>query len=86
MAAQRGILRPVLPKVANLRCSLYADDAAIFADLTHLELDHLYKILKPNPKTNLLNVNDVYTYIVQLIYTSNHSKKNTKSHTSKKVY
>ena len=31
--------------------------------------------MKPNPKTNLLNMNDVYTYIVQLIYTSNHHKK-----------
>jgi hypothetical protein len=31
--------------------------------------------MKPNPKINLLNVNDVYTYIVQLIYTSNHHKK-----------
>ena len=31
--------------------------------------------MKPNPKTNLLNVNDVYTYIVQLIYTSNQQKK-----------
>lgn len=29
-AAQRGILNLVLPKAANLRCSLYADDAAIF--------------------------------------------------------
>jgi hypothetical protein len=31
--------------------------------------------MKPNPKTNLSNVNDVYTYIVQLIYTSSHHKK-----------
>lgn len=45
MAAQRGILKPMLPKAANLRYSLYVDDTAIFADLTHLELDHLYKIL-----------------------------------------
>ena len=31
--------------------------------------------MKPNPKTNLLTVNDVYKYIVELIYTSNHQKK-----------
>ena len=44
-AAQRGILKPVLPKAANLRCSLYADDAAIFAYPANTELDHLLKIL-----------------------------------------
>ena len=31
--------------------------------------------MKPNPKTNLLNVNDVYKYIVQLMYSSTHQKK-----------
>jgi len=35
----------VLPKAANLRCSLYADDAAIFAYPANTELDHLLKIL-----------------------------------------
>jgi hypothetical protein len=30
-AAQKGVLKPILPKAANLRCSLYADDAAFFA-------------------------------------------------------
>ena len=30
VAAQKGILKQILPKPANLRCSLYADDAAIF--------------------------------------------------------
>lgn len=44
-AAQRGILKLVLPKAANLHCSLYTNDAAIFADPSSLELDHLYKIL-----------------------------------------
>jgi hypothetical protein len=44
-AAKRGILKPVLPKAANLHCSLYADDAAIFADPSNQELDHLGKIL-----------------------------------------
>jgi len=42
---QRGILNPVLPKAANLRCSLYADDTSIFADPSSRELEHLYKIL-----------------------------------------
>jgi hypothetical protein len=31
--------------------------------------------MKPNPKTNLSNVNDIYKYIVKLIYTSNQQKK-----------
>jgi hypothetical protein len=38
MAAQKGVLKPVLPKTAQLRCSLYADDAAIFANPSALEL------------------------------------------------
>lgn len=45
IAAQKGILRPVLPKAANLRCSLYADDVAIFADPSSQEIEHLRKIL-----------------------------------------
>ena len=45
-AAQQGILQPVLPNAANLRCSLYADDAAILAEPSNLELDHLHKILQ----------------------------------------
>ena len=43
-AAQRGILKPILPKAANLRCSLYADDA-IFAYPANTELDNLLRIL-----------------------------------------
>ena len=35
----------MLPKAANLRCSLYADDAAIFADPSAMELDRLQKLL-----------------------------------------
>jgi len=45
VAANRGILIPILPKVANLRCSLYADNVAIFADPSSLELEHLHRIL-----------------------------------------
>jgi len=35
----------VLPKAVTLWCSLYADDAAIFASPNNLENDHLHKIL-----------------------------------------
>lgn len=34
-----------MPRAANLRCSLYADDAAIFAEPSASELDHLHRIL-----------------------------------------
>jgi hypothetical protein len=44
-AAKREILKPVLPKAANLRCSLYVDDAAIFAYPKNTELDNLLRIL-----------------------------------------
>ena len=33
VAVNRGILNSVLPRATNLRCSLYVDDAAIFAPL-----------------------------------------------------
>jgi len=45
VAANRGILNLVLPRAANLRCSLYADDEAIFASPSNLEIDHLHRIL-----------------------------------------
>jgi hypothetical protein len=45
VAANKGILNPVLPRAARLRCSLYADDAAIFAAPNSLEIDHLQRIL-----------------------------------------
>lgn len=44
LAAQKGVLKPILPKSAQLRCSLYADDAAIFS-LSSSELQRLYGIL-----------------------------------------
>jgi hypothetical protein len=44
-AAQQGILQLVLPRAANLRCSFYADNAAIFAEPNTTELDHLHRIL-----------------------------------------
>jgi hypothetical protein len=45
MAAHKRVLKPILPKTAQLRCSLYADDVTIFADPSTMELEHLYKIL-----------------------------------------
>jgi hypothetical protein len=44
-AARQGLLQPVLPTKANLRCSLYADDAALFAHPSPVEMDRLQKIL-----------------------------------------
>jgi hypothetical protein len=45
VAANGGILNPVLSMAAKLRCSLYADDAAIFASPSNLEIEHLHRIL-----------------------------------------
>ena len=46
VAVDKGILSPVLPKAATtLRCSLYADDAAVFAAPTSLDIEHLHRIL-----------------------------------------
>jgi hypothetical protein len=39
------LFHPVLPKAANLRCSFYADDAALFANPSPMELSNLQKIL-----------------------------------------
>jgi retron-type reverse transcriptase len=45
LAAHRGLLHPILPRAASLRCSLYADDAAIFANPDRNELHRLSQIL-----------------------------------------
>jgi hypothetical protein len=45
VAANRGILSLVLPKAANLHCSLYADDATIFAAPSNTKIEHLHRIL-----------------------------------------
>jgi hypothetical protein len=50
--ANRGILKPVLPKTAHLRCSLHADDAGIFARPKSIELQALPNIYL----TSLANV------------------------------
>jgi len=45
VATERDLLKTVLSKTAKLRCSLYADDAAIFSDPSVTDLDQLLKIL-----------------------------------------
>jgi hypothetical protein len=45
LAAHRGLLHPILPRAALRRCSLYADDATIFANPDRNELHHLSQIL-----------------------------------------
>jgi hypothetical protein len=62
-AAQRGMLKPVLPKAANLRCSLYADDAAIFAYPENTELDNLLRILNFFGECSGLKINILKTEI-----------------------
>jgi hypothetical protein len=47
----------VLPKAAKLRCSLYADDAALFANPTATELSNLQKILQFFGDCSSLKVN-----------------------------
>lgn len=44
-AARRGFLQPVLPSLAKLRCSLYADDDALFTNPSPAELNSLQAIL-----------------------------------------
>jgi len=38
LVAHKGLINQILPKAAKLRCSLYADDAAIFANPDQSEL------------------------------------------------
>jgi hypothetical protein len=63
MVAQKGVLKPVLPKTAHLRCSLYADDAAIFADPSAMELERLYKTLTFFGECSGLKINIAKTKI-----------------------
>jgi len=63
LATNRGILSPVLPRAANLRCSLYADDAAIFASATNQEISYLHRILNFFGECSGLKINIVKTKI-----------------------
>lgn len=56
-AANRGLLHPILPKAAKMRCSLYADDAAIFANPDRDELFKISKILQIFGECSGLRVN-----------------------------
>jgi hypothetical protein len=56
-AATRGLLQPILPRAAKLRCSLYADDAAIFANPDRMELYNINTILKIFGDCSGLHVN-----------------------------
>jgi hypothetical protein len=45
LADTRGLLHPILPRAASLCCSLYADDAALFANPDRTELHHIIQVL-----------------------------------------
>jgi hypothetical protein len=57
LAAAQNILNLVLPKAAKLRCSLYADDAAIFANPDRVELQCISLLLETFGKCSGLRVN-----------------------------
>jgi len=63
MAADKGFLQPVLPKTAKLRCSLYADDAAIFTAPTADDLSRLSRILHTFGECSGLSINMAKTEI-----------------------
>jgi hypothetical protein len=65
-AAQRGMLKPVLPKAAKLRCSLYVDDAAISAYPENTELDNLLRILNFFGECSGLKINISKTEIFSI--------------------
>jgi hypothetical protein len=45
LAAQKGHVHSILPKAAALRCSLYGDDASLFANPSQQELTHITRLL-----------------------------------------
>ena len=57
LAAHKGLINQILPKVAKLRCSLYADDAAIFANPDQSELHSITQLLHVFNKCSSLKVN-----------------------------
>jgi hypothetical protein len=56
-ASSRGLLHQVLPRAAKMRCSLYADDAALFANPDQNELHNINTILSVFGNCSGLNVN-----------------------------
>ena len=57
LAAQRNIIHQVLPKAAKLRCSLYADDAALFANPDREEWSRIGQLLQVLTRCSGLKVN-----------------------------
>jgi hypothetical protein len=57
LAATKNIIHPVLPRSAKLRCSLYADDAAIFANPDQQELSRIHQLLQTFGNCSGLKVN-----------------------------
>jgi hypothetical protein len=45
LAATGGLLQPILPRAATLRCSHYADGAALYANPDKAELHHITQVL-----------------------------------------
>jgi hypothetical protein len=63
MAVEKRFLQSVLPKTAKLKCSLYADDAAIFSAPTANDLSRLSRILHTFGECSDLTINMAKTEI-----------------------
>jgi len=57
LAAHKGLINQILSKAAKLRCSLYADDAAIFANPDRSELHSISQLLHIFDQCSGLKVN-----------------------------
>lgn len=57
LASGKNILHPVLPKAAKLRCSLYANDAALFSNPDREELNRISQLLHTFRACSGLKVN-----------------------------
>jgi hypothetical protein len=57
LATERKLIHLMLQKVARMRCSLYADDAALFANPDRVELQHFSRLLQVFRDCSGLTVN-----------------------------
>jgi hypothetical protein len=57
LAANKNIIQPILLRSAKLRCSLYANDAAIFANPDQHELSRIHQLLQTFGNCSGLKVN-----------------------------
>jgi hypothetical protein len=57
LAAHTGLLHPISPREASLRCSLYAHDATVFTNPDRNELRHISQILNIFGNCSGLKVN-----------------------------